>query len=186
MFNIKKTIVMLMVCSAGVASINSCAANSMIHNDRGPYVLANAGLANYTFASFWGNHVDKISAPTGDVGMGYQFNQYFAVEAEYGLSEIRSRANNNTMMFNTASASIVGIFPLTQGVSVMAKLGAGELFMVSDGDGSDSKGVGPFAKIGLGASYKLTQKLAINGQVTDDFYGILNVVSYTAGMTYRI
>jgi OOP family OmpA-OmpF porin len=113
--------------------------------------------------------------------VGKQLNQYFAVEAGYfdlGKFDFAATTSGNGTLrgeagFRGVNLDLVGQLPLTQRLSLLGRVGAqyaktnthfsgNRLNAVTDPNPSERK---LNAKVGLGLEYKLTEALALRGEV---------------------
>ncbi|NML61226.1 OmpA family protein [Massilia sp. RP-1-19] len=113
--------------------------------------------------------------------VGKQLNQYFAVEGGYfdlGKFDFNATTSGNGVLrgeagFRGVNLDLVGQLPLTQRVSLLARVGmnyaeakthfsGNRLAAVTNPNASERK---LNAKVGLGLEYKLSEALAVRGEV---------------------
>jgi OmpA-OmpF porin, OOP family len=149
----------------------------------GPYVGAGIGVTGYglkkedfTSAGSAGRRFDERDGGLKVFG-GYRFNEYLAVEgqvASLGKAEVTYRdaagrsVGKEKYSLAAASVAAVGSWPLGAGFSVFGKAGpavtrASSSFSVA-GLGSPSKATKLGAVVGLGVSYRITDKLSLRGE----------------------
>jgi OOP family OmpA-OmpF porin len=132
-----------------------------------------------------GATLSSFSTDERDLGFrlfgGKQLNQYFALEAGYfdlGKYSFAATTSRNGSLqgdasFRGVNLDLVGQFPLTQRLSLLGRVGAqytrtsthfgGNLLTgVTNPDASENKAG---AKAGLGLEYKLSEALALRGEV---------------------
>lgn len=140
--------------------------------------------------------------------LGYQFNQYFALEGGYvnlGKATYQGSAagiGNKSVEFKASGVNLdaVGILPLNDRLSVFAKAGA--IYAKVERNASRHNGLGNFSSStdstdlkgtwGLGASYDLSKNLAVRAEYEqfhklgkDDQTGEANVDMLSVGIACK-
>ncbi len=145
----------------------------------GPYAGASLGVTQYPDSI---NGVAGDGSPVvGKVFGGYQFTPNFALEAGAaslgGVSSASGDMNGHSVFLDA-----VGILPLNDKWSLLGRVGWAQVDLnTSLGDDS-----GTGLKIGLGAEYALTNKVAVRGEweryQVNVFNDKPNVDQYTVGL----
>ncbi len=170
----------LATLTAGMAAAtNSMNANQSSNNNAaGIYVSGNVGygrvdLKNSDFSS------SELSGFAWNVGAGYQFNSYFALEMNYNDYTTPSESANyfgipENLKLQTYSMDLLmkGIYPINDQFNVFAKAGAA--YMNYEGidsvsyDGLSQSVSSTTTRIvpefGIGAGYNVTQNVALTIQ----------------------
>ncbi|KAA1171473.1 outer membrane beta-barrel protein [Marinobacter salinexigens] len=166
------------VITVSAVSVPAAWAEDSLERDRsGPYISGSYG----GYKAHGGEFEDENDLL--GLGLGYQFNEFFALEAEYidfgnfGEDEVEGKLKG-------ASLSAVGRLPLTESFGVYGKAGAfASAFDVDAfGEGETYDEVSPF--VGAGVDFRVTPQLTafaeynrynvdidesdFNGQVTND------------------
>jgi OOP family OmpA-OmpF porin len=133
-----------------------------------------------------GSNVTRFDVDQRDIGFklyaGRQLNQYFAVEGGYfdsGKFDFAATATGNGVLrgetgFRGVNVDLVGQLPLTQRLSLLGRAGiqyarasthfsGNRLNAVTNPNPSSDGRTNP--KVGLGVEYKLTEALALRGEV---------------------
>lgn len=166
------------VITVSAVSVPAAWAEDSLERDRsGPYISGSYG----GYKAHGGEFEDENDLL--GLGLGYQFNEFFALEAEYidfgnfGEDEVEGKLKG-------ASLSAVGRLPLTESFGVYGKAGAfASAFDVDAfGEGETYDEVSPF--VGAGVDFRVTPQLTafaeynrynvdidesdFNGQITND------------------
>lgn len=140
----------------------------------GAYVDAHAGIILSRIEVF-DDHYTESSGFGLTVDLGYQFFDYFAVEA--GLTHWQGENNDSDdTSLNFAQALVKGILPINEQFNVFAKLGIAASLVGSE------EGYAPYA--GLGAGFGITPNVDLTFQMSGllDAFGEVGIVG--AGVTY--
>lgn len=153
---------------------------------------------------------ESESDTTFSVGVGYQFNQYFAAELTYrDLGEVTAKVREEmgagdfyeekaTLGFTALQAAVVASYPLGETSAVYGKLGMADIeldadysyYEVVDGEvyeesasGSESKNKALF---GIGYRHSFTPSFALRVEYTQyDDIEDLEVSTATIGLSYN-
>ncbi len=172
----KPHVMCVTVLSAAVLTAPAVWAQDNASRDSsGPYISGSYG----GYKSRGGDFDDKNDML--GAGLGYQFNEFFALEAEYidfgnfGDDEVEGKLKG-------VGLSAIGRLPLTQSFGVYAKAGAfASAFDVDAFDDSETYDeVNPF--VGAGVDFRVTQQLTAFAEYNrynvdidkDDFNGQVN------------
>ncbi|QBM18838.1 hypothetical protein MARI_29810 [Marinobacter sp. JH2] len=172
----KPHVMCVTVLSAAVLTAPAVWAQDNASRDSsGPYISGSYG----GYKSHGGDFDDKNDML--GAGLGYQFNEFFALEAEYidfgnfGDDEVEGKLKG-------VGLSAIGRLPLTQSFGVYAKAGAfASAFDVDAFDDSETYDeVNPF--VGAGVDFRVTQQLTAFAEYNrynvdidkDDFNGQVN------------
>lgn len=138
---------------------------------------------------------------TFTLGLGYQFNDHFSLEAGYtDLGETDININgpatlnaNGATVDGSATIDVSGYFvglkgeaPVSESFSVFARAGA--YIWESDFDGSGTNveiADGTDAYLALGTAYSVTENVAVDFQVSRYNLDDTDVDTYTLGLTYK-
>lgn len=139
----------------------------------GPYADLSAG-PTVTNNNLLGIEVNSFSGATLNASLGYQFNPYFAVEAGYNPFLLRQGKYLNGAV---AATKLILPFGQQQRMHLFAKLGAIGLLSSKDSAATIFAGVG--------AGYRVTQRLDFNMQLQGAIAGFVNIGTLSAGITYH-
>lgn len=180
-----KKLVVSFVGAAALATIGMAAAggstaafdnNSGLNNNAaGIFVSGGLGYGN-VFAKKSDYNPQPTSLKTGglawNTNVGYQFNQYLAVEAGY-TSFGEAKATLGSMSLTTSlggfGADVKGIYPINSQFDVFAKAGAIDMHETLEGRDSGVTigkvtGNAWTPMLGLGTSYNINNHVALNLQ----------------------
>jgi len=178
----------------------ACAAAPAVAQDKGLYIGAQAGVAQYQESCQAQPGVCDDKDGTGRLFLGYQFNKYFALEGGYADAGNVQIAGTDPVLgpidrkAHTYGFDLLGVFtiPLADRLSLLAKAGAfrwrAEVDDRVTGERRGETSAG-FA-YGVGFGYDLG-KLGIRAEFTryDNVGGATagedNVMLYTLGLLYR-
>lgn len=129
---------------------------------------------------------------TGKALIGYQFNRNFAIEGQYNYLGHYTAENR----FNTAGAQArslgldaVVTVPVTERFGVLGRVGVARTRVDGHVNGFTDRGYSTDPKFGLGLQYKLTDKVAIRGEVERTRVEFDNSKSHintaTVSLTYK-
>lgn len=160
----------LVILTGALISVPAFAGDFMDMNTSDIYVAADLGLGTYSNTGFATNAQSGVSSPSGTteaIGVGYDFNRYFAVEAGYtnfaSQTVISYGANDSGSISGDATTLMaVGSYPFGNGFSGFIKAGyaydqisAGQTWSSND-----------FA-YGLGIKYDITKNWSARLQYQD-------------------
>jgi len=163
---------LLLACVLGAATLPAMADNFYVLGDVGQGKMEVDVGDNYTF--------DKTST-TYSVGVGYNFNQFFAVELAYrDLGDVTDRGNfsdggvyRDKRSADAFQASVVGSLPISDDFSLFGRVGVAKIDVDYDytetGGGLDPLSAsGSHTKtkalVGVGASYKIAPQLTLRAE----------------------
>lgn len=180
----KKALGILTLALTGAASSVSA---------QGVYLFADAGRSDFDVGSADGFSIDDTDTFYG-VGLGYSFNEYFALEAGYadlGETSVSTRSPISTNLYGSditldgkmsvdANGFFYGIrgdLPLSESFGLFARLGvfhwqsdldmSGTISIDGEsvsGNASEKLDDGSDPYVGLGADYGITKNLSVNAQ----------------------
>jgi len=182
------------------ATTRVAAANMNTNNAAGVYISGNLGYGDVDvkLPSVPGASLSKRGF-AWSTAVGYQFNQYIAVEGGYiQFADLKARATANsdslTITTDAVDLAVKGIYPINDQFSVFGKAGAAYLShkgvltansMTITVRDSEHRIV---PLLGVGASYSITQNWAVDVQgITTIKSGDNFPATYTglAGVTYK-
>lgn len=171
-----KKVVVGFVSAAALATItvgmaagtdSMAASNQFSSNPANVYIDGNLGYGKFD-AKNTGLPAKDLRGFTWGADLGYQFNQYAAIEAGYTqFHELKGVANGTSGNATLKGVDLMakGIMPINDQFNVFAKAGAMDLFLKTNPSGRPSVKYSRVAPaFGLGTAYNVTQNVALTLQ----------------------
>lgn len=172
--------------------------------DNNLYILGDVGRGKMEIDGS-NNSTYSKTATSYSLGLGYDFNKFFALEVAYrdlGTVSDRGSYTDANVLYNyrdeasasAIQASIVGKLPISDEFSVFGRLGVGKVDIDYDSvetsgntSWSDSDSVSKSkALFGVGASYNITPEVALRAEYNQYAkWGDTKLSAVTIGATYH-
>ncbi len=133
------------------------------------YININTGIA--TGYSFTNNYTNSTGQPSGastnnyslGANVGYNFNQYFAIEAGYNQLWLAANPTNSSGQVGVEDIAVKGTIPLGNVFSIYGRIGLGGYQNVSaTSGGSFANNLG--ALYGAGAEWNLSRNWSLRAE----------------------
>ena len=156
------------------------------------YVGAGVGQARAHLNTPGATHIDNKDR-AGKIFVGTQLNRNFGLEASYadlGDFTANSRYLSRDTDIRAGALDLVTTLPLTERFSVISRLGVARTAVREDFGRRDAKNTSNNLHAGIGAQYKLSEKVALRGEfesyrVKDTFEKRGHVNLASASLVYK-
>lgn len=125
-------------------------------------IAGTASAQFYVGGDVGSTRAEGLSSSTG-IGLfaGYDFNQYFSVEAGYRrLGNFDVAGTGNKLRLNTTQVSAIGGYPIGDSFKVYARLG----YSFLTASGSSSYNIDNAVLLGFGGQYAITKDIALRAE----------------------